>query len=372
MKKICPYCNQELEFEKYQQFGGHITNCKMNPNKIIINNKAKKTRRNNIYNLYKLKCIFCNKQYELEITKNNYIKRKYKKCCCKICSSKYSQSFLNSDKLKDSNCVDCGKEIKIKIQDGYSLCEECGSCKTKKGRNINKVKNGHIKNRIYLNGKNLCKYCGDEICILPNICKTYYKGRYKIFEKIGFDPNKIGTKNFYKEYYRIVDILEEEYIKNSLTEIGEKYKINYQTLHTLFKSLNIKRRNISDAIKLALKKGRYKISNTHSYPYKSGYHITWEDKIFWYRSSYELDFCKELDEKKISYEMENLRIEYFDTQKNEKRIAVPDFYLIDNNEIIEIKSTWTYDEQNMKDKIKAYNDLGYNYKLILEHKELQL
>lgn len=52
-----------------------------------------------------------------------------------------------------------------------------------------------------------------------------------------------------------------------------------------------------------------------------------------------------------------------------KRIAIPDFYLVDNNEIVEIKSNWTYDEQNMKDKIKVYKDNGYNVKLILEHKE---
>ena len=39
------------------------------------------------------------------------------------------------------------------------------------------------------------------------------------------------------------------------------------------------------------------------------------------------------------------------------------------NMIVEIKSTFTYDEQNMKDKVKAYNEQGYNFKLILEHQE---
>jgi hypothetical protein len=37
--------------------------------------------------------------------------------------------------------------------------------------------------------------------------------------------------------------------------------------------------------------------------------------------------------------------------------------------IVEIKSDWTLDIQEMRDKMKAYKDLGYNFKLILEHKE---
>ena len=40
--------------------------------------------------------------------------------------------------------------------------------------------------------------------------------------------------------------------------------------------------------------------------------------------------------------------------------------------IVEIKSFWTLDEQNMKDKKKAYLDLGYNFKLICDHKEIIL
>ena len=75
-----------------------------------------------------------------------------------------------------------------------------------------------------------------------------------------------------------------------------------------------------------------------------------------------------MDDQKIKYEVEKLRIVYWDSQLKKQRIAIPDFYLPDKNEIIEIKSTWTYDEQNMKDKFKAYKEHGYNYKLILNHK----
>ena len=62
-------------------------------------------------------------------------------------------------------------------------------------------------------------------------------------------------------------------------------------------------------------------------------------------------------------------IKYFNTNLNEYHCAIPDFYLPETNTIVEIKSNWTLDIQEMKDKVKAYKDLGYNFKLILEHKD---
>ena len=68
--------------------------------------------------------------------------------------------------------------------------------------------------------------------------------------------------------------------------------------------------------------------------------------------------------------MESIRIEYYDTLKNKKRIAIPDFYLIDTNTLVEIKSKFSYDPQNMLDKFNEYKKLGYKTKLILEHQEV--
>lgn len=54
-----------------------------------------------------------------------------------------------------------------------------------------------------------------------------------------------------------------------------------------------------------------------------------------------------------------------------QRVAIPDFYLPESNTIVEIKSDYTYDKQNMDDKIKAYKEHGYKYKLILEKEEVE-
>lgn len=90
------------------------------------------------------------------------------------------------------------------------------------------------------------------------------------------------------------------------------------------------------------------------------------------RSSYEIDFAKYLDSKKIHYEVESLRIKYWDSQINEFRCAIPDFYTPDNNTIYEVKSNYTYDKQNMDDRAKRYKELGYKIIMVLEHKEIIL
>ena len=41
------------------------------------------------------------------------------------------------------------------------------------------------------------------------------------------------------------------------------------------------------------------------------------------------------------------------------RIAIPDFYLPETNEIVEVKTAYTINVQNMKDKFEEYKRQGY-------------
>ena len=50
----------------------------------------------------------------------------------------------------------------------------------------------------------------------------------------------------------------------------------------------------------------------------------------------------------------------------------PDFYIYDTNTIVEIKSSWTLDKQNMIDKFIAYKQLGYNCKCICDNIEVEI
>ena len=81
----------------------------------------------------------------------------------------------------------------------------------------------------------------------------------------------------------------------------------------------------------------------------------------------EEDYMNELDKKEIVYHTEYFHIPYFDTQLNVHRTAIPDFYIPSTNTIVEVKSEYTYDRQNMIDKAKSYREFGYNFKLLYEH-----
>ena len=114
------------------------------------------------------------------------------------------------------------------------------------------------------------------------------------------------------------------------------------------------------------------LENLTTNRYKTEVHHSWDGKECYMRSSYEIEFANLLDENKVLYEVETLRIRQFDTQRQYERIAIPDFYLPETNTIVEIKSEYTLDVQEMKDKVKSYRENGFNFKLILEHKEVDL
>ena len=109
-----------------------------------------------------------------------------------------------------------------------------------------------------------------------------------------------------------------------------------------------------------------------SFKFNDGKHQTWDNEIVYLRSSYELDYACKLDQSNIKYEVERLRIPYFDSKLNKYRYSVPDFYLPIRNTIVEVKSEFTYDRENMISKVKKYMELGYKVILILDHKEYNI
>ena len=141
--------------------------------------------------------------------------------------------------------------------------------------------------------------------------------------------------------------------------------------NNVFLRLNIPVKSTSESVQDAIYNG-FRVHTIESHKHKQTHHTTWDNKIVFLRSSYEEDYANYLDENKILYEVENIRLRYFDSQKNKERIAIPDFYLPDTNMIVEIKSLWTLDVINMLDKVKIYKESGFNFKLILEHKEVNI
>lgn len=217
-----------------------------------------------------------------------------------------------------------------------------------------------------------CKYCGKPLeeghrrrC---EECDNYCK--MPLYRKLGLLEGPLKER-----YFKALEILKDLYFvqKLSAPEIWKRTGVNFRTMRDLFRENNLKTRNLSEGGRVAVETGRLKLPVFgEGYQYKHGWHETWEGKKAYYRSSYELEFAQELDKQRIPYEMESQKIRYFDTEKKVERTAIPDFYLPETNELVEIKSIHTYGEQNMKDRFKAYREHGFKPKLYLERKELEI
>ena len=279
--------------------------------------------------------------------------------CCEKCARAFSTKFLNKHKKKQAVCSKCGKNIEVSIYTDVSRVL-CNNCKERK----------------------ICNICGTEFFKKEkcpnNFCKNHNIQHFKsLIKYFGFDKSKLGTKDVEQEFNRVRNELYDLYWNKNLssTQIAKIY--NYKSTPTnitqkFFKNyLNIPVKSVKESIQenyLENRQPKQIINNQ----YKSGWHTTWNNKEVYLRSTYELDYAKQLDEQNIDYDCECFRIKYLNTKDNEYHCAVPDFYLKDTNTIVEIKSNWTFDVQEMKDKFKAYKEQGYNCKLILEHEEINL
>jgi len=287
--------------------------------------------------------------------------------CSKECARSFS-SKLNTNIRNEK----ISKTLKNKhIRE--TICKKCGTIVYTKGSSPNvccdKCRQKRKSNTPY------CNRCGAERgkCKYPSLCKKKLKLFDGLEKYFGFDKTSFGSKRYYEEIFRIKAMIEEDYYENNNSTVELCKKYNHTACGSfirILKSIDIVLRNLKESSLLAYKTGRSVISIDNSTQYKHGWHTAWDNTQIFYRSSYELDYAEKLDEQKVKYDVEALRISYFDTQKCIERTAIPDFYLPETNTIVEIKSSWTYNEQNMNDKIKAYKKHGYNFKLILDHKEV--
>ncbi len=192
-----------------------------------------------------------------------------------------------------------------------------------------------------------------------------FKQKSKNLVKLGFD---FTNQNVQEEYQKIEQMLVTEYFikSGSMCTIMKKFDIpSSKTLDNLFREFDIDARTLSNASKNAFEEGRSDpFSNMNKFVHT--WHDTWDNKKVLLRSSHELHFAQFLDNKEEPYEVECMRIRYFDSVKNQTRIAIPDFYLPQQHKIVEVKSEYWLDRTNMESKRIAYQKLGYSFALYLD------
>lgn len=289
---------------------------------------------------------------------------------------------VNNYYINPKHCLYCNCVIPYDKRYNKFCCKNHAASYNNKHRdhsiyeNIsNLLKNKSIAPNKNKTKRNTCKICG----ALRGECKdSYVCSKYRLFNgliKFGFDINTKGTEKIIDEFYRVRNRIEKFYLLNGSNNDKLIETFNYyggpSNFHKILKTLDIQTRNLSEGQIFSLESGN-RIDMPQVNSYHDEYHKTWDNNIVYLRSSYETDYANILDDNKIHYEVESLKIKYFDTQLNKERIAIPDFYIRDKNLIVEIKSNFTLDIQNMKDKVISYKNNGYNFKLILEHKEVDL
>ena len=280
-----------------------------------------------------------------------------------------------------SKCLNCGKEI----PEGRKFCSRSCSASYNNVRRERKPwteeqkiqavqKNKAAKKKALWNYEKprYCKYCGtllDPKKGERRVCTEHKNvGKYrKLIDRVGTEGNSELERFEKTKEFLISEYFEQ---KKSLSRLAKEQGIWEVSLRRLFLSEKKMLRTPGESTSYSIQQEFRKIPIGPKSV--QGWKDSWNGTKIFYRSSYELAFSEELDRTKTAYEVESLRIRYWDSQKNKERTAIPDFYLPETNEIVEIKSSFTYDEQNMKDKFEAYRKAGYFPKLVLNGKEMAL
>jgi hypothetical protein len=96
------------------------------------------------------------------------------------------------------------------------------------------------------------------------------------------------------------------------------------------------------------------------------WHETWDKKKVFYATYDELRFAKKLDILKTRYEINAIQIPYFDSFLGSERIAIPNFYLPDDNTLVEVRNDENYNRKEMHDRFSQYIKNGYDCILVYQ------
>lgn len=371
-----------------------------------------------IHNKNKYICLHCSKEFNGDYRIDKKSKKSPPRFCSSRCAHAYASSFIDHRALKKATCSICRGTFNIKINQSSNkyICKECRKSLNSSKKKIKNTKKLLEEKIIQDNlGYLLSKDTTDYINLLESLHKERKINDYKYYnhlshltlEEIPIEKRKIDffksnlifykngilerlgfnykDENYEASYYKLRESLYKEYIllEKSADQIEKENNLGQGSLSPkIFYYLGIVKRGNSQALKASLKgKSKVPIESRvlghkdpfKSYPsikafnnFKEGYHTTWENKIYYLRSSYEFKFVEFLDKNKISYECNN-KIIYWDSVKKENRAGFPDFYLPDYKLFIEIKGDRFYIPQNLKDRSLSIEKMDFEFYCILNN-----
>lgn len=286
------------------------------------------------------KCLCCNNLFSPDNSKQKY--------CSNSCSTTYNnlkrdKSVYEKIKKSQKAMAEKRKTMNTTNADEVYCCKFCGNPFQKYPDKAYPNKLGHT-----------C--VGKEKRSLLKTMQKYF----------GLSLMNIGTEKFQNDILDCIQYVKSLYDQNSAASIAKLVGHPDKSGKAMVKILNSMGIELLTQKEGILKSWEREISNPPvPKKYKSGY-ITLNGKTYFYRSSYELELAQILADKKIEFDMEKVRIKYYDSQKKRKRIAIPDFVFEKEKIIVEVKSRHTFKENEMKDRFEAFSELGYTNYLWLE------
>lgn len=291
-----------------------------------------------------------------------------------------TQQFKKEQKISEYNknpkeCLQCGKHILYDKKSNLFCCRSCAAIYNNKRKDYSTFKSGPIQTKQILPNTTkikpkttkieskisrlyYCYACGKihKSHILRNNCLCGLSKKRQVFPNLqkyfNLKLDNIGTSAFIADYNKCVDNIDAQYHKLSYADIADAighYDKSGGNVAKILATINITSTK----------------NTTTGYKFKRG-QFTYDNKIYYYRSSYELEFANYLISKNIKFRMESIRFHYVDSIKNTTRIAIPDFIV--DKIIIEVKSSYTFIKQNMIDKFHSYIKNGYTPFLMLDKK----
>jgi hypothetical protein len=195
----CNFCNKTYNFVKRNQPRAHKINCDLNPNKLSIRNKAKKTL-GCLSKERDLNCLKCNIAYKLNVSDKLFNRGKYRKYCSLKCAN--SRIWTETDKYKKFIAFikkeSIEKSIEILIED----TRECKICK-------NEFKCNITSNRKFCSKKCISSYAGRKSAKV-NIKRS--KQEIQLFELIRTIQPKVKNNFIIAKDWDADIVLEDEKI----------------------------------------------------------------------------------------------------------------------------------------------------------------
>lgn len=365
----CSVCGKELEVA--------VSSCK----KVCDECQQKKKEEKRILPEPHI-CENCGKEYTWDYRNDYFVRKRPSRFCSISCCNSYTSKHTIG-KTKTLTCPKCGESFVASIHAPYTM--ECDKCKQEKRlkdyispelglrRRIRKGEDLGTSSSKNPENKNKVKVClykyqyGEDTLIGKFERSGAFKQKAKTLKKLGFNFENPDVR---EEFLKIQEFLITEFEINlkSANQIEQENDLAQNVLTTrYFEMFGIEKRGASEAISNAHFLGKLAPpQNFRGHTGCFGYHLDWEGNNHYYRSSYEEDLAKKLDEKRIKYKTEVLRIKYFDSKKGIYRTGVPDFYLPEKNIVIEVKGLRFYDPENLKDRKEALNKLGFTFYVYLE------